>query len=51
MSKGVGSYPVSEQIAKRILSLPMFPELMEEEVNKLAEAITAFAKQQKINIQ
>ncbi len=29
---GEGSFPVSEEAAKKILSLPMFPELTEEEI-------------------
>jgi dTDP-4-amino-4,6-dideoxygalactose transaminase len=43
LGKGVGSYPVSEHVASRILSLPMFPELTEREVSRLAKAITVLS--------
>ena len=34
-----GSFPVSERIAKEFLSLPMFPELTEEEVDYVANKV------------
>ena len=36
---GRGSLPVSETIANEILSLPMYPELTETQINYVAEAI------------
>lgn len=36
---GPGSLPVSEELAGRILSLPMFPELTRDEVAMVAEAV------------
>jgi UDP-2-acetamido-2-deoxy-ribo-hexuluronate aminotransferase len=36
---GEGSFPVSEEISKRIFSLPMHPYLKEEEQKKVVEAI------------
>ena len=35
-----GAFPVSEKIADQFLSLPMFPELSEEQVNYVIEAVT-----------
>ncbi len=37
-----GAFPVTERLAKRILSLPMFPELTEEQIEYTAEQIKAF---------
>ena len=37
-----GSLPVTEQLAGEVLSLPMFPELTEDEVERVAAAIRAF---------
>ncbi len=39
---GEGSFPVTERLVKRILSLPMFPELTEEEQIYVADCIKAF---------
>jgi len=37
-----GDFPVTEAFAERILSLPMFPELTEEQVRRVAGAIAEF---------
>jgi dTDP-4-amino-4,6-dideoxygalactose transaminase len=37
-----GQFPVSEQAAERLLSLPMFPELTESQVDRIASEIRAF---------
>ena len=37
-----GDFPVSEELAGRILSLPMFPEITDEQVKEVAEAISVF---------
>jgi dTDP-4-amino-4,6-dideoxygalactose transaminase len=34
-----GQFPISEQYAKEILSLPLYPELKEEEVERVADAV------------
>jgi dTDP-4-amino-4,6-dideoxygalactose transaminase len=39
-----GSFPVTEQAATRILSLPMFAELTKEDVEFVAERIQAFSQ-------
>ena len=39
----VGSLPETERVANQVLSLPMFPELSEIEVQQVAEAIREFA--------
>jgi len=36
-----GDLPVTEQLSERVLSLPMFPELSDEQIGRVAEAITA----------
>jgi len=42
LGAGPGSYPRAERHAKEELSLPMFPELTDEEVKRVTEAILEF---------
>jgi len=37
-----GSFPVTESVADRLLSLPMFPELTREQIEYVAESIKEF---------
>ena len=37
-----GEFPVSERLSKRILSLPMFPEMTDEQVDHVSEAIIEY---------
>jgi len=37
-----GSFPVTESVAKRLISLPMFPELTREQIKYVAESIKEF---------
>lgn len=39
-----GSFPLTEQYSKEILSLPMFPELTKEEIEYIAENVLGFFK-------
>jgi dTDP-4-amino-4,6-dideoxygalactose transaminase len=39
LGKGVGSFPISEQASKECLSLPMFPEMTDEQVKAVAAAV------------
>ena len=39
MGLGAGSFPVAEQLAGEILSLPMFPELTPEHIGEVAGAV------------
>jgi len=39
IGKGPGSFPVSEALASRILSLPIFPEITEEQQVRVANAV------------
>jgi dTDP-4-amino-4,6-dideoxygalactose transaminase len=39
---GTGSLPITESLASEILSLPMFPELRDDEIDYIAEAINSF---------
>jgi len=39
---GPGRFPVTEKLASRIISLPIFPELTEEEQDKVVECIRKF---------
>ena len=41
-----GSLPVTEKIAKDVLSLPLYPELTEEQIQTIAEAIKSFQASQ-----
>lgn len=41
---GKGSFPVSEQCADEIISLPMYPELAQDEIDFVAKAIREFLK-------
>jgi dTDP-4-amino-4,6-dideoxygalactose transaminase len=36
---GEGAYPVSESLSKRMLSLPMFPSIRDEQVDRVCEAV------------
>jgi dTDP-4-amino-4,6-dideoxygalactose transaminase len=38
-----GDFPVTEQVANEQLSLPMFPELVAAEVERVAEAVRSWA--------
>ena len=37
-----GDLPVSETVARRFLTLPMFPEMTEEQVDQVTDAIREF---------
>jgi dTDP-4-amino-4,6-dideoxygalactose transaminase len=39
---GKGSFPVAEEVAREIISLPMYPELKEEDVQFIVEKIIEF---------
>lgn len=39
---GLGSLPVSERLADRVLSLPMNPYLTDDEVNRVCDSVLAF---------
>lgn len=39
-----GAFPVAERVANDCVSLPMFPELTEAQVDRVAAAVTAFVK-------
>jgi dTDP-4-amino-4,6-dideoxygalactose transaminase len=41
---GKGRLPVTEQVAARILSLPMFPELTDEQQDRVVQGIRGFVK-------
>lgn len=41
--KGEGSFPVSEEVAREIISLPMYPELEEEAIQFIVEKIVEFS--------
>jgi dTDP-3-amino-3,4,6-trideoxy-alpha-D-glucose transaminase len=45
LSLGEGSLPETEAAAREILSLPLYPELSEEQVRAVAEAVRAWAAQ------
>jgi len=37
-----GDFPVSEKVSKEVLSLPVYPSLTEEEINKIIKAVEVF---------
>jgi len=37
-----GDFPIAEQVANEVLSLPMFPELTRSQIEKVAESIRSF---------
>lgn len=39
---GKGDFPEAERLAERMLSLPMFPELREDQIHRVAEEIKTF---------
>lgn len=39
MGEGVGAYPVAEAVAKKIFSIPVYPELTEEEIQYVIDAV------------
>ena len=43
LGKPVGSFPVAEQVAERVISLPMHPYLTDEQQCRIAAAVTAAA--------
>lgn len=38
---GEGSFPEAEKAAREVLSLPMYPELRDEQIRSVASAVTA----------
>ncbi len=42
MGLGEGTFPVTERAATRLLSLPMFPELADSQIEQVADAIRRF---------
>jgi dTDP-4-amino-4,6-dideoxygalactose transaminase len=42
-----GSFPVTESVAEKLLSLPMFPELKREQIEYVAESIKEFMERAK----
>ena len=46
LGKRAGDFPEAERQAARVLSLPMFPELTDEQIAHVAEAIRSFAGSQ-----
>jgi dTDP-4-amino-4,6-dideoxygalactose transaminase len=44
---GSGSYPISERIAGRLLSLPMYPELSDQQIERVAKTAREFAQLRK----
>jgi dTDP-4-amino-4,6-dideoxygalactose transaminase len=43
LGKRRGDFPVTERVSDEILSLPMFPELMVEQIDRVVEAVAEFA--------
>ena len=42
-----GNFPVTEKISKEVLSLPLYPELTEEQIKTVAESIVTFQSTKK----
>ena len=45
MGLGAGSFPVAERLADQELSLPMFAELTDEQIQRVADGVKRFAQQ------
>jgi dTDP-4-amino-4,6-dideoxygalactose transaminase len=45
LAQGNGSLPVSEKKAAEVVSLPIFPELTQAELDYIAESVACFFKQ------
>ena len=45
MGLPIGSFPVAEACAKRLLSLPMFPELTEEQIRMVSNSLKKIVKE------
>ena len=43
---GTGSFPVSEAVARRVVSLPLYPELPLESVDRVCEAVRGLRPRQ-----
>ena len=41
---GPGSLPVTERLCKEVLTIPMFPELTDEEVERVCRALSEFGR-------
>ena len=46
LSKRAGDFPEAERQAARVLSLPMFPELTDEQIARVADRVSSFAGSQ-----
>jgi dTDP-4-amino-4,6-dideoxygalactose transaminase len=44
LSSYAGSLPVTEKYSREILSLPMYPELSEEQIQFVCDAVKEFMK-------
>ncbi|MFN0153270.1 MAG: DegT/DnrJ/EryC1/StrS family aminotransferase [Gaiella sp.] len=42
LGHGPGSFPVSEEVARECLSLPIFPSITEEQIGRVSEAVRAW---------
>ena len=38
----VGDFPETERLADQMLSLPMFPELTEQQIDRVSDAVASF---------
>ena len=45
-----GSLPITESVAQRVLSLPIFPELTHDEQHRVIEQVHAAVKQQALPV-
>jgi perosamine synthetase len=44
-----GETPVCERIWKRLLTLPLYPDLTEEDFGRVVDAVRAFGRSKKLN--
>jgi UDP-2-acetamido-2-deoxy-ribo-hexuluronate aminotransferase len=43
LGKPAGSFPIAEEVARRVMSVPMHPYLAEEDMARIAAAVSAFS--------
>jgi len=46
LNRPKGSYPISEAIAESVISLPIYPEMTNAQINEVVDAVKSFLDQE-----